>query len=47
VVGTALVDALAATLDAEGRATADTVPKVLAKVGGLAQAIRAARRQAA
>ncbi len=47
VVGTALVDTLAATLDAEGRATADTAPKVLAQIGGLARAIRAARKQAA
>jgi tryptophan synthase alpha chain len=47
VVGTALVDTLAGTLDAEGRATAETAPKVLAQVAGLAQAIRAARRQAA
>jgi tryptophan synthase alpha chain len=47
VVGTALVDTLAATLDAEGRATVETAPKVLAQIGGLAQAIRAARKQAA
>ena len=47
VVGTALVDTLAGTLDAEGRPTAETAPKVLAQVAGLAQAIRAARRQAA
>ena len=47
VVGTALVDTLAGTLDAEGRPTAETAPKVLAQVSGLAQAIRAARRQAA
>jgi tryptophan synthase alpha chain len=47
VVGTALVDTLAATLDSEGRATADTTPKVLAQVAGLAQAIRGARKQAA
>ena len=47
VVGTALVDTLAATLDAEGRATADTAPKVLAQIGGLAQAIRAASKRAA
>ncbi|MCZ8147515.1 MAG: tryptophan synthase subunit alpha [Roseomonas sp.] len=47
VVGTALVDTLAGTLDAAGRATAETAPKVLAQIGGLAQAIRAARRQAA
>ncbi|PWS38896.1 tryptophan synthase subunit alpha [Falsiroseomonas bella] len=47
VVGTALVDTLAATLDAEGRATADTAPKVLAQVRGLSQAIRAAKKAAA
>jgi tryptophan synthase alpha chain len=47
VVGTALVDTLAATLDAEGRPTADTAPRVLAQVAGLAQAIRAAKKQAA
>lgn len=47
VVGTALVDTLAATLDAEGRATAETAPRVLAQVAGLAQAIRAAKKQAA
>lgn len=47
VVGTALVDTLAASLDAEGRAGPDTVARVLAQVSGLAQAIRAARKQAA
>ena len=47
VVGTALVDTLASTLDAEGRATAETAPKVLAQVAGLAQAIRAAKKVAA
>lgn len=47
VVGTALVDTLAASLDAEGRAGPDTVARVLAQVRGLAQAIRAARKQAA
>ncbi|MGG5822397.1 tryptophan synthase subunit alpha [Falsiroseomonas sp. HW251] len=47
VVGTALVDTLAATLDAEGRATAETVPAVLGKVSSLAQAVRTARRAAA
>ncbi|WP_237216931.1 tryptophan synthase subunit alpha [Falsiroseomonas oryziterrae] len=47
VVGTALVDTLAATLDAEGRATAETAPKVLAQVAALAQAIRSAKKQAA
>jgi tryptophan synthase alpha chain len=45
VVGTALVDTLAATLDAEGRATAETAPKVLAQVRGLSRAIRAAKRE--
>ncbi len=47
VVGTALVDTLAASLDAEGRATPRTVPAVLDQVRGLAQAIRAGRKQAA
>jgi len=47
VVGTALVDALAASLDAEGRATQETAQRVLAQVNGLARAIRAARKQAA
>jgi tryptophan synthase alpha chain len=47
VVGTALVDTLASTLDAEGRATAETAPRVLAQVAGLAQAIHAARKVAA
>ncbi|WP_372622428.1 tryptophan synthase subunit alpha [Falsiroseomonas sp.] len=47
VVGTALVDTLASTLDAEGRATAETAPKVLAQVAGLSAAIRAARKVAA
>jgi tryptophan synthase alpha chain len=47
VVGTALVDALAATLDGEGRASAETAPKVLAQVSALSGAIRAARRVAA
>lgn len=47
VVGTALVDTLASTLDEQGRATAETAPKVLAQVAELAQAIRAARKVAA
>lgn len=47
VVGTALVDTLAATLDAEGRAGPETVARVLAQVRGLSQAIRAARTKAA
>ncbi|WP_137126708.1 tryptophan synthase subunit alpha [Roseomonas sp. HF4] len=40
VVGTALVDALAASLDAEGRAKPDTVRKVLDQVRALAEAVR-------
>jgi tryptophan synthase alpha chain len=47
VVGTALVDTLAASLDAEGRAGPETVTRVLAQVAALAQAIRAARKKAA
>ncbi|NGM23831.1 tryptophan synthase subunit alpha [Roseomonas stagni] len=47
VVGTALVDTLAASLDPEGRATPDTVTKVLAQVSSLAEAVRAARKVAA
>jgi tryptophan synthase alpha chain len=43
VVGTALVDALAGTLDAEGRASAATAPTVLGAVRALAAAIRAGR----
>ena len=46
VVGTALVDTLATTLDAEGRATAETAPRVLAQVAALAQAIRAVKKAA-
>jgi tryptophan synthase alpha chain len=44
VVGTQLVDTLAASLDAEGRATPRTVDAVLAEVRGLGAAVRAARR---
>ena len=43
VVGTALVDALAGTLDAEGRASAETAPTVRGAVRALAVAIRAGR----
>ncbi len=43
VVGTALVDALKSTLDAQDRAGADTVTKVAALVGELAAGARAAR----
>lgn len=41
VVGTALVDTLAASLDEQGRAKPDTVRKVLDQVRDLADAIRA------
>ncbi|HZD25477.1 MAG TPA: tryptophan synthase subunit alpha [Alphaproteobacteria bacterium] len=44
VVGSALVDRLAATLDDAGRAGADTVGVVLALVRELANSVRAARR---
>ncbi|UPG73766.1 tryptophan synthase subunit alpha [Roseomonas gilardii subsp. gilardii] len=43
VVGTALVDTLAATLDSEGRAGPDTVRKVLDQVRALAEAVHTAR----
>jgi tryptophan synthase alpha chain len=44
VVGTALVDTLAASLDEEGRARPDTPRQVLDQVRGLALAVRAARQ---
>jgi tryptophan synthase alpha chain len=47
VVGTALVDALAESLDPEGRATPGTVAAVLDRVRGLSQAIRASKKVAA
>jgi tryptophan synthase alpha chain len=47
VVGTQLVDTLAATLDEDGRATPRTVNAVLDEVRGLAGAVRAARKAAA
>src|SRR5215470_6058184 len=47
VVGTALVDALKASLDAEGRATSDTVPSVVGLVAELAAGVRSGRQQAA
>ena len=40
VVGSAIVSAIAQSLDAEGKATPDTGPKVLALVGDLASALR-------
>ncbi|UOK72111.1 tryptophan synthase subunit alpha [Ancylobacter polymorphus] len=47
VVGSALIDALRATLDAENRATPATITAVTDLVGRLAQAVRGVRRQAA
>src|ERR1700676_4518321 len=46
VVGTALVDALRASLDAEGRATAKTVDAVADRVASLAQGVRGAKQAA-
>ena len=46
VVGTALVDALNGTLDAEGRATAKTVTAVADLVSSLAQGVRGAKQAA-
>jgi tryptophan synthase alpha chain len=46
VVGTALVDALYGSLDAEGRATAKTVPAVADLVAALAQGVRGAKQAA-
>jgi tryptophan synthase alpha chain len=46
VVGTALVDALGKSLDAEGRATATTVSAVTDLVAALAQGVRGARQAA-
>jgi len=43
VVGTALVDALRASLDADGRATTGTVPAVAALVAQIASGVRSAR----
>ena len=47
VVGSALIDALRATLDAEDRATPGTVPAVTRLVSQLSEAVRGVRRQAA
>jgi tryptophan synthase alpha chain len=47
VVGTALVDALRSSLDAEGRATGKTVNAVAELAAALAQGVRAAKKQAA
>src|SRR5471032_2810488 len=46
VVGTALVDALRGSLDAEGRATAKTVSAVADLVAALAQGVRGAKQAA-
>ena len=46
VVGTALVDALRGSLDAEGRATAGTVDAVADLVAALAQGVRGAKQAA-
>src|SRR3954464_5025174 len=46
VVGTALVDALSASLDAEGRATSRTVAAVADLVASLAQGVRGAKQAA-
>src|ERR1700760_2195859 len=46
VVGTALVDALSGSLDAEGRATAKTVTAVADLVAALAQGVRGAKQAA-
>src|SRR5258708_7025493 len=46
VVGTALVDALRASLDAEGRATPKTVGAVADLVAALAQGVRGAKQAA-
>ena len=46
VVGTALVDALSASLDAEGRATGKTVTAVADLVASLAQGVHGAKQAA-
>lgn len=46
VVGSALIDALRATLDLEGRATAKTVPAVADLAATLAQGVRGAKQAA-
>jgi tryptophan synthase alpha chain len=46
VVGSALVDALAKSLDAEGKATAKTVGAVADLVASLAGGVRSARQAA-
>ncbi len=46
VVGSALVSAIARSLDAQGRATGETVAAVTDLVGSLAQGVRASRQMA-
>ncbi|WP_024575633.1 MULTISPECIES: tryptophan synthase subunit alpha [unclassified Afipia] len=46
VVGSALIDALRATLDPDGRATAKTVPAVADLAAALAQGVRGAKQAA-
>jgi tryptophan synthase alpha chain len=46
VVGSALIDALRATLDSEGRATAKTVPAVAGLAAALAQGVHGAKQAA-
>ena len=46
VVGSALIDALRATLDSEGRATAKTAPAVADLASALAQGVRGAKQAA-
>ena len=46
VVGSALIDAMRATLDSEGRATAKTVPAVADLAAALAQGVRGAKQAA-
>jgi len=43
VVASALIDTLAASLDADGRAAPDTVRRVLDQVRALAEGVRSAR----
>jgi len=47
VVGSALVEAVRTSLDADGKATARTVPAVADLIAVLAEGVRGARRQAA
>ena len=47
VVGSALVEAVRTSLDADGKATAHTVPAIADLIAVLAEGVRGARRQAA